>query len=144
MTWYNFMYEIKYVRLHRSHRENNIQVTDDAYKQVRQYQRGWGHCIIFYTSPNFFYNNVFLSVGFTTLGTLMYFDQLVQYSNISTTSSNLQFCDLSLGLYINLIDHCSLSPDFWFNTDLKGVVEETCVVNVKGRAIQNKNKQKEL
>ncbi len=35
MTWYNAMYEIKYVRLHRSQKENNIQVTDDAYKQVK-------------------------------------------------------------------------------------------------------------
>ncbi len=35
MTWYNAMYEIKYVLLHRSQKENNIQVTDDAYKQVK-------------------------------------------------------------------------------------------------------------
>ena len=44
------MYEIKYVRLHRSHRENNIQVTDDAYKQVK-YLEGKYHNLKNVTIP---------------------------------------------------------------------------------------------
>ena len=40
-----------------------------------------------------YYNNVFLFVGLTTLGTLVNFDWLaheVEYSNVSTTNCNLR------------------------------------------------------
>ncbi len=58
-------------------------------------------------SPKF-YNNIFLCVCLSILGTLMNFDRLdhqVECSNVSTTNFNLQngyFCVSSLGMYINL------------------------------------------
>ncbi len=55
-------------------------------------------CLLHY-SPKF-YNNLFLFVGYTTLGTYY-----VQCPYFSTTICNLQkgqFCELTLGMYINL------------------------------------------
>ena len=54
------------------------------------------------------YNNVFLFVCLTTLGTFLEFDCFVHYvkcSNVSTTNCNVKkgkFCLSSMGMYINL------------------------------------------
>ncbi len=60
--------------------------------QLKKTQGGRGHWAIKYTSPQSFYNNIFIFVGLTTLGFLLNFDWLGQLVELGDVHQLIGYC----------------------------------------------------